>query len=119
MRSPYAGDLIPSLPPALKARLFAAFDLGILWNKGTGQATVTAIITDTTLAMLPEILDPTQPGYHDTAAPVDSQSIGVSVQPPIAGPTPHGDGGTEGKRPEGARSAPKRQRSAPQGCAPG
>jgi hypothetical protein len=30
---PYAGDIIPNLPPDLKARLFAAFDLAILRNK--------------------------------------------------------------------------------------
>jgi hypothetical protein len=29
---PYAGDILPILPPQLKARLFAAFDLHILWN---------------------------------------------------------------------------------------
>jgi hypothetical protein len=73
---PYARDLIPSLPPALKARLFAVTDLAIVWNKTGSQATVTAVITDTTLAALPEILDPGQPGYHDTAAPVESESIG-------------------------------------------
>jgi hypothetical protein len=60
---PYAGDLIPELLPALKARLFAVSDLAIVWNKTGSQATVTA---DATLAALPEILDPTQPGYHDT-----------------------------------------------------
>jgi hypothetical protein len=63
---PYAGDIIPARPPALKARLFAASDLNILWNKQDWQATVT--VTDDTLAALPEILDPDQPGYHDTAA---------------------------------------------------
>ena len=30
---PVLGDILPGLPPALKARLFAAFDLEILWNK--------------------------------------------------------------------------------------
>jgi hypothetical protein len=63
-----AGD---GLPPALKARLFAAVDLIILWNKTDGQATVTATITDATLAALPAILDPTQDGYHDTDNPDD------------------------------------------------
>jgi hypothetical protein len=27
------GDILPGLPPALKTRLFAAFDLEGLWNK--------------------------------------------------------------------------------------
>jgi hypothetical protein len=89
---PYAGDLLPELPPALKARLFAAFDLAILWNKEMGQATVAVTITDTTLAALSQILDLGQPGYHDTAAPLDSETVGVSACPPIAGLTPHGGG---------------------------
>ncbi len=79
---PYAGDILPALPPALKARLFAAFDLAILWNKETGQATVAVTITDDTLAALPEILDPDQPGYQDT------RTVGVLACPPIAGPLP-------------------------------
>jgi hypothetical protein len=65
---PYAGD-IHALPPDLKARLFDVFDLGILWNRSAGQATVTAVITDATLQALPAILDPDQDGYHDTASP--------------------------------------------------
>lgn len=63
---PYAGDILPSLPLDLKTRLFAAIDLTILWNKPMGQATVTAVITDATLAALPETLDPGQDGFHDT-----------------------------------------------------
>ena len=66
---PYAGDILPDLPPDLKARLFAAFDLSILWNKPMAQATVTVTITDATLAALAEILDPGQDGYDDTATP--------------------------------------------------
>jgi hypothetical protein len=62
--SDFAGDGVAGagdgLPPALKARLFAAVDLIILWNKTDGQATVTATITDATLAALPAILDPTR-----------------------------------------------------------
>ena len=30
---PLAGDILPGLDPGLKARLFDAFDLQILWNK--------------------------------------------------------------------------------------
>jgi hypothetical protein len=85
---PYAGDIIPDLPPALKARLFAAFDLTILWNKEDGQATVTVTITDDTLAALPELLDPAQPGYHDTAT-ADPQTVWVSAQPPMTTPMAH------------------------------
>ena len=92
---PYAGDILPALPPALKARLFAAFDLTILWNKDDGQATVTVTITDDTLTALPEILDPDQPGYHDTAAA--PQTMWVLAQPPITGslsqPSAGGSGG--------------------------
>jgi hypothetical protein len=60
---PYLGDTLPGLPSAVKARLFAAVDRSILWNKSGRQATVTATITDDTLAA---ILDPSQDGYHDT-----------------------------------------------------
>ena len=35
---PALGDILPGLPPALKARLFAAFGLEILWNKPGQQA---------------------------------------------------------------------------------
>jgi hypothetical protein len=60
------GDILTGLPPTLKARLFAAIDLTILWNKTGGQVTTTtATISDATLAGLPAILDPTQDGYHD------------------------------------------------------
>ena len=63
---PLAGDILPGLPPALKARLLAAFDLQVLWNKPGQQATVFAEITEATLQALPGILDPGQDGYHDT-----------------------------------------------------
>jgi hypothetical protein len=64
---PLAGDILPGLPPALKARLFAAFDLEILWNKPGGQATVFIEITENTLQAVPGIIDPGQDGYHDTS----------------------------------------------------
>jgi hypothetical protein len=64
---PVLGDVLPGLPPALKARLLAAFDLQILWNKPGQQATVFAEITEATLQALPGILDPGQDGYHDTS----------------------------------------------------
>jgi hypothetical protein len=64
---PLLGDVLPGLPPALKARLLAAFDLQILWNKPGGQATVFAEITEATLQALPGILDPGQDGYQDTS----------------------------------------------------
>jgi hypothetical protein len=78
---PYAGDIIPALPPALKARLFALFDLAIVWSKEKGQATVTVTITEATLAELAEVLDPAQPGYHDTAPPQHTAPVGVSAKP--------------------------------------
>jgi hypothetical protein len=71
---PYAGDLIPACSPRST--------WPSLWNKEDWQATVTVTITDDTLAALPEILDPAQPGYHDRA--LDSTTMGVSARPPIA-----------------------------------
>ncbi len=68
---PLAGDILPGLPPALKARLLAAFDLQVLWNKPGGQATVFAEITEATLQALPGILDPGQDGYHHTGTDAD------------------------------------------------
>jgi hypothetical protein len=82
---PYAGDIIPDLPPALKARLFAAFDLHILWNKPGQQVTVIIEITDATLRALPAILNPDQDGYHDTA-PAEAASIGDLAGPPRTSP---------------------------------
>ena len=63
---PLAGDILPGLPAALKARLLAAFDIQVLWNKPGRQATVHAEITDATLRALPGILNPGQDGYDDT-----------------------------------------------------
>lgn len=60
------GDVPPDLPPQLKARLFAAFDIAVLWNKPGSQATVRAEITETTLQAVPAILDPSQDGYDNT-----------------------------------------------------
>jgi len=76
---PYAGDLLPALPPQLKARLFAAFDLHILWNKPGNQAAIHIEITDATLQALPAILNPDQPGYHDTAAPEAADAAGSTA----------------------------------------
>ena len=70
---PLAGDILPALPPDLKARLFAAFDLHILWNKAAGQATIWAEITDATLKGLPGILNPGQDGYDDTSEHASDQ----------------------------------------------
>jgi hypothetical protein len=58
-RLPLLGDILPSLPPALKGRLFAAFDIEVLWNKAERQATVHAENT------LRAVLNPGQDGYHD------------------------------------------------------
>jgi site-specific DNA recombinase len=84
---PLAGDILPGLPPRLKARLFAAFDLSVLWNKPGQQATVHAEITDTTLQALPGILDPTQDGYHDTD-PDQPESMWDLDNPPRASRLP-------------------------------
>ena len=57
----------PGLDSATKARLYAAFDLQIMWNKPGKQATVYAEITEATLRALPSLLDPDRDGYDDTA----------------------------------------------------
>ena len=64
---PALGDILPGLPPALKARLFAAFGLEILWNKPGQQVTVFVEITENTLQAIPAITDPGQDGYHETS----------------------------------------------------
>ena len=76
---PVLGDILPDLPPALKARLFAAFDLEILWNKPGGQATVFAEITENTLQAIPGITDPGQDGYHDTSTRSDDATPGQAA----------------------------------------
>ena len=64
---PLAGDILPGLPPDLKARLLDAFDIQVLWSKPGRQATVFAEITEATLKALPAILNPGQDGYDDTS----------------------------------------------------
>ncbi len=64
------GGILPGLTPELKAELFQAFDLQVLWNKPGQQATVFAEIT---LQALPGILDPGRDGYDDTAD-IDSEN---------------------------------------------
>jgi hypothetical protein len=75
---PLLGDILPGLPPALKARLLAAFGIEILWNKPGQQVTMFAEITDRTLQAIPGITDPGQDGYHDTS-PETSNDIPVSM----------------------------------------
>ncbi len=84
---PAAGDVLPGLDPGVKARLFAAFDLEVLWNKPGSQATVWAEITDATLKALPGLLNPDQDGYDDTAEPQSDQAADVEdlFEAPIAG----------------------------------
>ena len=83
---PLAGNVLPGLAPDLKARLFAAFDLQILWNKPGRQATVHAEITDATLHALPALLNPGQDGYDDTAdnPSVDTADVEDLFEAPIA-----------------------------------
>jgi hypothetical protein len=75
---PLLGDILPDLPPALKARLLAAFGIEILWNKPGQQVTVFAEITDSTLRAIPGITDRGQDGYHDTS-PQTSNDTPVSM----------------------------------------
>ncbi|HEY6313668.1 MAG TPA: hypothetical protein VIY52_23085 [Streptosporangiaceae bacterium] len=74
---PLAGDILPGLDPPIKARLFAAFDLQILWNKPGRQATVHAEITEATLRVLPALLNPGQDGYDDTADTTPGETADV------------------------------------------
>jgi hypothetical protein len=82
---PLPGDILPGLPPDLKARLFEAFDLRVLWNKPGQQATVFAEITDATLKALPGILNPGQDGYDDTIDdnPADPAALEDLIESPI------------------------------------
>jgi hypothetical protein len=63
---PLASNPLPRLTPELKALLFQALNLEILWNPADRQATVWAEITDTTLRAIPAILNPGHDGHHDT-----------------------------------------------------
>jgi hypothetical protein len=87
---PLAGDILPRLDPALKARLFAAFDLQILWNKPGQQATVHVEITEATLQALPALLNPGPDGYDDTTDITAGKTADVEdlFESPIA-PTIH------------------------------
>ena len=80
---PTPGDILPGLTAQLKAELFQAFDLQILWNKPGQQATVHAEITEATLQALPGILDPGRDGYDDTAAkpPANPGPWGICSSP--------------------------------------
>ncbi len=82
---PLAGDILPGMAQDVKARLLAAFNLEVLWNKPGKQATVWAEITDATLRALPALLNPDQDGYDDTAEPPPDQATDVEdlFEPPI------------------------------------
>jgi len=74
---PLAGDILPGLDPQLKAKLFQAFDLQVLWNKTGRQATVFVEITEATLRALPAILNPGQDGYDDNIVSIPSQAAAM------------------------------------------
>ena len=89
------GDILPGLPPALKARLFAAFGLEILWNKPGQQVTVFVEITENTLQAIPGITDPGQDGYHDTSTETstdDTAPMWDLRNTPRSGRDPHSCG---------------------------
>ena len=73
------------MPDGLQARLLAAFDIQILWNKPGRQVTVHAEITDATLRALPGILNPGQDGYDDTDDPTagEAESMEDLFEAPI------------------------------------
>jgi hypothetical protein len=84
---PFAGDILPGLAPDLKAALFEAFDLQILWNKPGRQATVFVEITEATLQALPGILNPGRDGYDDNIVSIPGQRTAVEdlFESPIGG----------------------------------
>ena len=71
------------MPPRIKARLFAIFDMAIYGNKADRQVTVHADITEATLRAAQGILDPTRDGYGDTN-PDQPEPIGHLTNTPRA-----------------------------------
>jgi hypothetical protein len=55
---PLAGDVVPGLDPVLKAPLFGAFDLQVLWDKTNAQVPVGAEIIDATSPSCPPFSTP-------------------------------------------------------------
>jgi hypothetical protein len=82
-RLPLAGDVLPRLTPRLKAKLFAAFDLSILWNKPGQQVTTRAEISEATPQAVTAILDASQDGFDDTD-PAQPDPIGDLANTPRA-----------------------------------
>jgi hypothetical protein len=86
-----ASNPLPRLTPELKALLFQALNLEILWNPADRQATVWVEITDTTLRAIPAILNPDHDGHHDTnpdPGPDQATPACDFDKPPRAGCTP-------------------------------
>jgi len=87
-RSSGAGRAVPCrLPPPRVRTGGHVADVEVCWP------------SDATLTTLPEILDHTQPGYHDTASPTDPESIGHLPQPAIGGSLPQPTGALGAKGP--------------------
>ena len=74
---PLAGDILPGLPPQLKADCSRPSTCRSCGTSPAGQATVFAEITDATLQALPGILDPGRDGYDDTAEDVHGEAAAV------------------------------------------
>ncbi len=68
---PLLGDVLPPLPDRIKAQLFDAFDLTMLYNKAGDQITCRATITPSTPAALAAII--AQAGIDDLAAYLNDQ----------------------------------------------
>jgi hypothetical protein len=106
-RLPLAGDVLPAMPPRIKARLFAIFDISILWNKADRQVTVSAEITEATLHAVQAILDPSQDGFHDTH-PDQPEPMGHLANTPraitLSHPWVSGRGGAGARRGLGVRT---------------
>ena len=65
------GDVLPTLPDRIKARLFEAFDLAMLYHKKDNQVTCWATITPSTRAALAAIIADSE--TPDLAAYLTSQ----------------------------------------------
>jgi site-specific DNA recombinase len=79
---PELGTRLDDLPQHIQARLFAAFDIQVLWNPPMKQATFFATITDTTPGIITALLARASNDDPGTAAyPDSSQAAGPAPAP--------------------------------------
>jgi hypothetical protein len=78
---PLAGDVLPRLPPRLRAMPLAAFDISITWNKTAGQTTVHAEITQDTLHAVTEASSTPPKTATTTPTPTSPNPYGIWPTP--------------------------------------